>query len=62
MICSLWQFACVRYGWSQKASQFLINNAGAIKIPERWDQMKTTHPQIAIKVMEMIVFEKQPLK
>lgn len=46
----------------QKASQFLINNAGAIKKPERWDQIKTTHPQIAIKVMDLIVFEKQPLK
>ena len=40
----------------QKASQFLINNAGAIKKPERWDQIKTTHPQIAIKVMDLIVF------
>ena len=44
----------------QKASKFISNNVGAIKKPEQWDQIKKTHPHIATKVMDMIVFENQP--
>ena len=41
----------------KKASGFIIKNAGAIKKPEQWDQIKKNHPQIATKVMDLIVFE-----
>ena len=41
----------------KKASGFIIKNAGAIKKPEQWDEIKKTHPQIATKVMDLIVFE-----
>ena len=44
----------------KKASKFISNNIGAIKKPEQWDQIKKTHPHIATKVMDMIVFENQP--
>ena len=41
----------------KRASGFIIKNAGAIKKPEQWDEIKKTHPQIATKVMDLIVFE-----
>ena len=44
----------------QKASKFITENVGGIKKPEQWDQIKKTHPHIATKVMDMIVFENQP--
>ena len=45
----------------QKASKFLINNAGEIKKPENWDQIKNTHPKITNKVMDLVIFKTQSL-
>ena len=42
------------------ADQHQNENVGGIKKPEQWDQIKKTHPHIATKVMDMIVFENQP--
>ena len=44
----------------QKASQFIFNNHGNIKKPAEWDQIKKSHPHVATKVMDLIVFEQDP--
>ena len=44
----------------EKASKFMIENHGKIKKPEQWDQIKKTHPHIATKVMDLIIFDEQP--
>ena len=45
----------------KKASKFIINNAGEIKKPDKWDQITNTHPQITKKVMDLVVFKTQSL-
>jgi len=42
----------------KKASRFIINHAGAIKKPEQWDRIKKGYPDIATKVMDLIIFDK----
>ena len=44
----------------KKASQFMVENHGKIKKPQQWDQIKKTHPHIATKVMDLIIFDEQP--
>ena len=44
----------------EKASKFIFQNHGKIKKPEEWDQIKKTHPHIATKVMDLIVFDNEP--
>ena len=41
----------------QKASQVIRENAGKVKKPEQWDQIKKSHPHIASKIMDLIIFE-----
>ena len=45
----------------EKASKFIFQNHGKIKKPEEWDQIKKTHPNIATKVMDLVIFDNQPL-
>ena len=44
----------------EKASKFIFRNHWKIKKPEEWDQIKKTHPHIATKVMDLIVFDNEP--
>jgi len=44
----------------EKASKFIFQNHGNIKKPEEWDQITKTHPNIATKVMNLVIFENQP--
>ena len=41
----------------QKGSEFIFNNRGTIKKCAEWDDVKTRHPGIATKVMDLIVFD-----
>ena len=43
----------------QKASKFIIDNVGALKEPEDWNQVTKTYPHIATKVMNLIMFQKR---
>ena len=41
----------------QMASKFIFENRGSIKRSDIWNQIKKTHPEIAIKIMDLIVFD-----
>ena len=41
----------------QSASKFIFENRGSIKKCDVWNQIKKTHPEIAIKIMDLIVFD-----
>ena len=41
----------------QAASTFIFENRGAVKKSDLWKQIKKTHPEIAIKIMDLIVFD-----
>ena len=41
----------------QMASKFIFENRGSIKKGDVWNQIKKTHPEIAIKIMDLIVFD-----
>ena len=41
----------------QEGSKFIFNNRGSIKKCAEWDEIKTRHPGIATKVMDLIVFD-----
>jgi len=41
----------------QEASKFIFKNRGSIRKCELWDQIKSKHPAIAAKVMDLIVFD-----
>ena len=42
-----------------KASEFIFKNRGSIKKCELWDQIKSKHPAIAAKVMDLMVFDEE---
>ena len=42
----------------QSASNFIFENRGSIKKCDLWDQITKTHPEIAIKIMDLIVFDR----
>ena len=44
----------------EKASKFIFQNHGKIKKPEEWDHIKRSHPHIATKVMDLVIFENPP--
>ena len=41
----------------QKASNFIFKNRGSIRRCQIWDQIKSKHPGIAAKVMDLMVFD-----
>ena len=43
----------------QEASKFIFKNRGSIRKCELWDQIKSKHPAIAAKVMDLIVFDEE---
>ena len=46
----------------QMSSNFLVDNLGLIQKCEYWDQIQKKHPNIALKVMDMIIFGKKTNK
>ena len=42
----------------QSASNFIFENRGSIKKCDLWHQITKTHPEIAIKIMDLIVFDR----
>ena len=42
-----------------KASEFIFKNRGSIRKCELWDQIKSKHPAIAAKVMDLMVFDEK---
>ena len=41
----------------KRASQIIVNNAGEIRKPENWDQIKNTYPEFASRIMDIVVFK-----
>ena len=42
----------------KKASEFIAKNNGQFQNNEEWQQMQRSHPQLLIKLMNLVMFSK----